>query len=176
MGGRMGQILRSWWLRLGSMLLCALLVAWGATAQEPDQETQARLGVDLYWQFCATCHVALPPAVLPVQTWQRLLVDPNHYGQQIQTPSGPVLQLIWNVMREGSRPLNQNERIPFRLAESRFFRALHPQVEFRDPVRVTGCIDCHPRAGVGDFVSLQPEWLSYSGRPVALQLPEKPIE
>jgi len=156
----MRKLLRSWGIRFWGLATCAFLVAWGATAQTPDPEAQAQLGVDFYWQACATCHVALPPAVLPTQTWQRLLRDPNHYGQMIQPPTGPILQLIWTVMREGSRPLSEKETIPFRLSESRFFRALHPQVEFRDPIRVTSCIDCHPKANIGDFVSLTPEWFS----------------
>ena len=34
-----------------------------------------QLGQELYLDNCATCHIAVPPAVLPVQTWQRLLED-----------------------------------------------------------------------------------------------------
>jgi len=144
------------------MLLVASLVAWGATAQEstPDPAVQRQTAVNLYWQSCGTCHTALPPEVLPLQTWQTLLRDPNHYGQMITPPSGPILQLIWSAVRESSLPINDSEKIPYRLADSRFFRALHPEVTFRDPVRVTSCIDCHPQADIGNFINLTPEWLA----------------
>ncbi|MEN9225360.1 MAG: hypothetical protein Q6L60_11920 [Thermostichus sp. HHBFW_bins_43] len=122
--------------------------------------SQSQLEQAQYVRSCGGCHVALPAQVLPTETWRRLLQDPNHYGQQIQPLTGVPLQLAWGYLRPNSRPLMQREQVPYRLADSRYFRALHLQVEFPSPVRVSSCVDCHPRVNQGDFASLSPDWQS----------------
>lgn len=42
-----------------------------------------QLGQELYLENCATCHIALPPSVLPVETWRQLLQDSQHYSTQL---------------------------------------------------------------------------------------------
>ena len=44
-----------------------------------------QLGLSLYLENCATCHVALPPQVLPTESWQIILRDSQHYGVQLPT-------------------------------------------------------------------------------------------
>lgn len=129
-------------------------------AQAQQGLSQAQLEQAQYVRSCGSCHVALPAQVLPTETWRRLLQDPNHYGQQIQPLTGVPLQLAWGYLRVHSRPLMQREQVPYRLADSRYFRALHLQVEFPSPVRVSSCVDCHPRVDFGDFASLSPDWQS----------------
>ncbi len=34
-----------------------------------------QLGQELYLENCASCHIGIPPAVLPTQTWQRVKVE-----------------------------------------------------------------------------------------------------
>ncbi len=153
----LGKRQRRFWL----FGLIVLLVGWmGSLTQAQQGLTQAQLEQAQYVRNCGTCHVALPAQVLPTETWRRLLQDPNHYGQQIQPLTGVALQLAWGYLRPNSRPLRQGEPVPYRLAESRYFRALHPQVDFPNPVRVSGCVDCHPKVDAGDFASLSPEWQS----------------
>ena len=149
------------------MLVVALAWGWaaGLSAQETsetgqvDWQTQHGLGAQVYVESCGGCHTALPPSVMPSDTWRSLLVDPNHYGVQLENlPSGPLLQAAWRFMSDFSRERQQFEPIPYRLSESRYFRALHPDVTFEGTIRATGCVDCHPRANLGDFVSLAAEW------------------
>lgn len=116
------------------------------------------LGQSLYLENCSTCHVGLPPAVMPTETWQRILIDPNHYGADITPIPEPGIYIAWNYVSLYSRPLNENESIPFRLRSSRYFKALHPKVEFSDRVTVRSCIACHPGAEQFDYRSLAPEW------------------
>lgn len=121
----------------------------------PDDLT---LGQSLYLENCSTCHVGLPPAVMPTETWRRILTDPNHYGAEITPIPEPGIYIAWNYVSLYSRPLNENESIPFRLRSSRYFKALHPNVDFSDRVTVRSCIACHPGAEQFDYRSLTPEW------------------
>jgi mono/diheme cytochrome c family protein len=117
-----------------------------------------RLGQQYYLESCATCHVGLPPAVMPSQTWASILPDSQHYGAQITPITEPLLQIVWNYVSTYSRPVKQDERVPYRLQQSRFFKAIHPKVEFTEPITVNSCIACHPAAAQFDYRSLSAEW------------------
>lgn len=118
-----------------------------------------QLGAELYLQNCATCHIGLPPEVLPSETWRQLLLEPAmHYGETLPRIQKLQKQLIWQYLRAFSRPLKQGETIPFRMERSRFFNALHPDVRFSQSVRPNTCAVCHPGASNYDFRSLTPEW------------------
>ncbi len=117
-----------------------------------------RLGQELYLESCKSCHLAIPPAVLPTQTWQALLQDPQHYGATIDLPKGPERKILWNYLRNTSRPIaNKEERIPYRVADSRYFKALHPKVKFETKAKLTTCISCHPSANDFNFRKLSAE-------------------
>lgn len=118
-----------------------------------------QLGHSLYLESCATCHIAIPPAVLPNQTWRLILEEPSHYGVRISPPTNPGRLLIWAYLQHFSRALRPEEPTPFRLENSRYFKILHPRVEFAEPVRLQGCATCHPRANVFDFRSLTSDWV-----------------
>ncbi len=109
------------------------------------------LARDLYRENCGTCHIALPPATLPMQTWRDLLTSEQHYGKVIEPPPRATAGIIWSYIRDYSRPLREGEPIPFRLDKSRFFRSLHPDVPFPEPVRVNQCATCHTRAEFFNF-------------------------
>lgn len=116
-------------------------------------------GQKLYLENCATCHIGIPPAVMPSQTWQQLVQDSEHYGATIQPLRSPEIQILWQYLREYSRPLAAGEPIPYRIRQSRLFNVLHPRVELTpDKVTLNGCISCHPGAGAYDFRRLTAEW------------------
>lgn len=147
--------------------------ALGATVQ-PDILAQAtpavpgtvdsvpapyQLGQELYLENCASCHVALPPEVMPTETWRRLLLEPEqHYGQKLEPMTGPSLQIIWGYLQTFSRPQTTKEQTPYRVSESRFFKALHPKVKFPQPVKLGSCVSCHPGAAQYNYRSITPEW------------------
>ncbi|MEM9568035.1 MAG: hypothetical protein AAF974_06970 [Cyanobacteria bacterium P01_E01_bin.34] len=157
---------RSRWLAMLLALALAVAVAlglgWELQAEEetniPEWAVGYQLGAQVYVESCGSCHTALPPEVMPQETWRVLLQSEEHYGVNIDVPQGPFLQAAWGFMQDFSRARNQFEEVPYRLDDSRYFRALHPQVEFAETIRPTGCIDCHPRANVGNFVNLSDEW------------------
>ncbi|MBK4731120.1 diheme cytochrome C [Oxynema sp. CENA135] len=161
--------------RRSPALLLLLLLFWSliisvglARAIEPPQrpgaidpvppQSQLALGRDLYLEACADCHLAVPPGVLPTQTWKTLLEDSNHYGQQITPLVDPTRLLVWKYLNLYSRPLSADEPVPYRLAESQPFRAIHPRVEFASPVTLNSCATCHPGAKTYNFGTLTPEW------------------
>lgn len=106
-----------------------------------------RLGHQLYQDTCATCHLAVPPATLPSTSWATLLQDPSHYGVQLTPPSGPRRTALWSYLQTYSRPQSpREERTPYRLAQSQYFQALHPQVTLPQPLTLQSCVQCHPGA------------------------------
>jgi Dihaem cytochrome c len=117
-----------------------------------------QLGQATYLENCASCHVGLPPAVMPSQTWRSLVQEAQHYGTVIPTIQEPLRQVAWNYLSTYSRPVNKDEEVPFRLAKSRYFKALHPKVTFEQPVTLNSCATCHPASAQFDFRSLSPEW------------------
>lgn len=159
-------LLLLWSIILGSGLAQAVTPLGGAAEIPPENPTgtvdvvteRYRLGQQFYLEHCSTCHIGLPPAVMPTQTWADLLQDSQHYGAQIQPLLEPTLQIVWNYISTYSRPVLANERVPYRLQQSRYFKALHPRVNFAEPVTVTTCASCHPGATQFDFRSLTPEW------------------
>jgi len=118
-----------------------------------------QLGKELYLENCATCHIALPPEVLPSESWRRLLLEPEeHYGKQLEPIIGPSRLILWEYLQAFSRPLIGKEKIPFGVSESRFFKALHPRVKLPQPVKAATCVSCHPGATQFNFRSLTAEW------------------
>ncbi|MEB3212646.1 MAG: diheme cytochrome C [Leptolyngbyaceae bacterium] len=115
-------------------------------------------GQQLYLETCATCHVGIPPAVMPTQTWVDLLDDTQHYGVQIPPLVDPGRLIIWQYLEQFSRTLRQEERTPYRIRNSRYFRVLHPRVEFNEPIRLAGCVSCHPGAPDFNYRQLTAEW------------------
>jgi hypothetical protein len=139
-------------------LIMVMLLGHGlAQAMDPPTGSvdpiapEFQAGHALYVQHCGTCHIALPPALLPRQTWETLITDTAHYGLTLDPLPRFDSQLIWNYLKVYSRP-NPDSRIPpFRLRESPYFLALHPQVEFPQPVTLESCISCHPTARAFNF-------------------------
>lgn len=130
----------------------------GAGVVDPAGE-RYQLGQELYLENCATCHLALPPQVLPTETWQRLLQDSAHYGQTLKLLVDPQRMLVWNYLRTFSRLLpEKNEEIPYRVTSSRYFKALHPRVKLPQPTAISTCVSCHPGANEYNFRKLGPEW------------------
>ncbi|MFN6579522.1 MAG: cytochrome C [Aulosira sp. ZfuVER01] len=154
-------IILVWSLAMGWLLALASNVQ-GAT---PNSEigtvdvvpAQYKLGQELYLENCATCHVALPPAVLPTQTWKNLLEDSQHYGVQLQPLVDPPRILVWKYLQTFSRSQRKDEETAYRVNNSRYFKALHPKVKLPRPVQISSCVSCHPSAGEYNFRRLSPE-------------------
>lgn len=117
-----------------------------------------QLGQQLYLENCATCHIGVPPQVLPTETWRRLLQDPQHYGQTIKLLVDPPRLLVWNYLQTFSRAQAKDEELAYRVASSRYFKALHPKVKMSQPASISSCVTCHPGASQYNFRNLTAEW------------------
>ncbi len=156
------------------ILLWSLVMGWGlalATAAQATAQTTSdaigtvdpvpsryQLGQELYLENCARCHIALPPAVLPTQTWQQVLQDSQHYGVALPPIVDPPRLLVWNYLQNFSRSGAKEEETPYRVDDSRYFKALHPKVKLPRPVNITSCISCHPSAAQYNFRRFTPDW------------------
>ncbi len=173
------------WRKRSPLLLLLLLLGWcmclgwgmaiavGSTVK-PDIIAQAtpeeigtvdpvasryQLGKELYLENCASCHVPLPPEVLPSETWRRLLREPQqHYGTQLKPIIGPSLVIMWDYIRAYSRPEKEKQPLPYRISESYYFKALHPRVKIPQPVKPASCVTCHPGAPEYNYRRLTSEW------------------
>ena len=95
---------------------------------------------------------------MPTETWRKILEKPqNHYGISLNLISLTQV-LIWNYLKNYSRPLSPGERPADIVDESRYFRALHPNVDLPKVVTLKTCISCHPSANTFDFRTLSKEW------------------
>jgi Dihaem cytochrome c len=115
-------------------------------------------GQKIYLDNCATCHLGLPPAIMPTETWRQLIQDPQHYGATIQPLVAPELQVAWQYLRDFSRPHEAGEEIPYRVYQSKFFKALHPRVKLTQRVTLNSCNSCHIGADKYNFRTLSAEW------------------
>lgn len=156
------------------ILLWSLAMGWGlalATNAQPTAQTASdtigsvdpvppryQLGQELYLENCASCHIALPPAVLPTQTWKEILQDSQHYGVQLPPLIDPPRLLVWNYLKTFSRSKEKEEETPYHVNDSRYFKALHPKVKLPGSVQITSCVSCHPSAAQYNFRRLTPEW------------------
>jgi Dihaem cytochrome c len=151
-----------WSLTMGFLLA----LATNAIAATPSAEigtvdivpAQYQLGQELYLENCSSCHLAIPPSVLPTQTWKNLLEDTQHYGIQIKPLVDPPRLLVWRYLSTFSRVQLKDEETPYRVNDSRYFKALHPKVKLPKPVQVSSCVTCHPSASDFDFRRLSLEW------------------
>jgi len=153
------------------VLVWSLTLGWGlAQASAPSSAAvttvasldvipeRFQLGEQLYLRECSSCHIAPSPAVLPTQSWAQILVQPQHYGVQITPLQNPALNLMWNYVQFTSRSGLPNEAVPQRIQDSRFFGALHPEVNVPRPISLADCASCHPQAWNYNYRELSPEW------------------
>lgn len=148
-------IILAWSLAMGWLLALATSVQSATPPAEIGTvdvvPAQHKLGQELYIENCSGCHIALPPAVLPSQTWKNLIEDSQHYGATIKPLVDPARILVWRYLSTFSRSKLQDEATPYRVNNSRYFNALHPQVDLLRPVQISSCVSCHPSAKEYNF-------------------------
>jgi hypothetical protein len=130
-----------------------------ALAQPKPTGNNIQLGQEIYLNNCSSCHIPIAAEVLPTETWKALLSNPDkHYGQSLPKMFGLNQYLMWQYLSNYSRPLLKDEPMPMYIASSRYFRALHPQVELPKPANSQTCASCHPNLSKLDYRTLSPQW------------------
>ena len=136
------------------------LHSWEGNLKSVDSVPRKfKLGKSLYLENCSSCHIPIPPEVLPTETWREILKKPHqHYGKKLPELISVTKLLIWDYLRTFSRPLAPQEVIPIYVQQSRYFKALHPRVKLPKYVTHQSCVTCHPAAAQFDYRRLTPEW------------------
>lgn len=142
------------------LLLAALSLPWIAYADDDDGERFTSVPLlAKYKQECSACHVAYPPALLPAQSWRRLMSGlPRHFGTDASLDTASLKQISdWLAKHaapsaEGARAAPPDERI----SRSAWFIRQHDEVPSRTwrlPAvkSAANCAACHTRAEQGDF-------------------------
>ncbi len=123
-------------------------------AQNPNNNLE--LSKQLYIENCSSCHVPIPAEVLPTTSWEQILNNPqNHYGQTVPQMNRITTRLLWNYLRVNSRLLLAGENTPQYVTNSRYFKALHPQVDLPKPASNQTCLSCHPGAKQLDYLNIR---------------------
>lgn len=117
-------------------------------------EARYEAGYITYIEQCASCHIALPPAVLPAETWQVLITEPAHYGASVLVLSGFEQRLMLSYLQTYSRRTMPRDPVPFRVKDSIYFHALHPGVVLPQPLDLRSCAGCHVGANEQDFSAI----------------------
>jgi mono/diheme cytochrome c family protein len=118
-----------------------------ALAQSQQTSSNIELAREMYLKNCSSCHIPIAAEVLPTETWKALLSNPEqHYGESLPKMVGLTQYLIWQYLSNNSRSLLKDEPLPMYVANSRYFKALHPQVELPKPANIQTCASCHPNA------------------------------
>ncbi len=121
--------------------------------------TRYEPGFQAYLETCASCHIAIPPEVLPVESWQEILRKPdNHFGTSIPNFNRFTQLLIWDYVSTFSRPSPPDSPRILYVEKSRYFKALHPRVTMPSEMSAKTCVVCHPNVANANFRTLTPEW------------------
>jgi cytochrome b len=123
------------------------------------------LATDGQWQHeCGSCHLAFHPSLLPARSWQAMLEQQDHFGEDLALDAGVAASLssyarahsaehaetaaAWKI---ASR--TPAESAPLRITETPYWKVRHADVTDADWQRVKKieCAGCHLDAELGTF-------------------------
>ena len=115
-----------------------------------------------YRQECAACHVAYPPALLPVASWRRLLSDlPHHFGTDASLDPATLQELnAWLGANAADQRRTRRGQVAVppddRITRSPWFVREHDDVApatWKLPAvkSPSNCVACHRQAEQGVF-------------------------
>ncbi len=146
------------------ILLTLIAIFWLLTTQvslaNPDYYAQAgsnqqNISQDIYLRNCSSCHIPLPAQILPTESWQKILnSSQNHYGVALPTSVKVSANFIWIYLKNNSRPSVVGETLPKYVSNSRYLKALHPNVQLPKPANHNSCQSCHPLAQQLDYFNV----------------------
>lgn len=122
---------------------------------------QPNISQDIYLRNCSSCHIPLPAQILPTESWQRILNNSqNHYGVALPTSVKVSAKFIWIYLKSYSRPSVIGETVPTYISNSRYLKALHPNVQLPKPSNHNSCQSCHPFAQKLDYFTVSESSIS----------------
>lgn len=140
-----------------AILLAASLGGTLANAAGPKDLLPPTIS-EKYRTECASCHLAYPPALLPVASWRRLLSHlDNHYGVDASLEPAEVLEISkWLEPLAGTYKKVREEPAEDRITKAAWFvrehRKIDAEVWLRPSVKsAANCAACHTTADDGNY-------------------------
>ena len=156
-------------LVLGAIAAAAGYLAWHvpqdvAARRAIEEKARPVLAKQPWTRECGSCHLAYPPSLLPLRSWERTLQEQEkHFGEDLSLSQASAATLLkaaavpppswaaWKLAQ--SVPAAE---APLRISEIGFWREVHhalPDAQFKPP-RANGrhdCEACHRDAASGIF-------------------------
>ena len=111
-----------------------------------------------YVQECGACHTPYPPALLPKESWQRLMANlGTHYGTDASLDAAAQKSIgDWLVVHAGSGKRARSAPPEDRITRSDWFVREHrevPKAAWSRPAvkSASNCGACHQGAAEGDY-------------------------
>lgn len=155
---------------IGSVLLGTVLVfgLYGIVINASEGEDELFETDALYIDECGACHLAYPPGLLPVQSWQGIMSGlEDHFGESAETDEETATHIanyLERVALQKGKPSPMSQMLrnmpddpPLRITEFPAFITAHAeipiqlQVEKLDEGFLSPCADCHRQAASGRF-------------------------
>lgn len=135
-----------------------------AALQGAEDKAKAALASRPWGKECGSCHLAYPPALLPMRSWERTMREQEkHFGEDLSLSEASVARLLQAASAApsswGAWKLNRSAPAgdaPLRITELPFWRHAHEgiaEARFKPP-GATGrhdCEACHRDAASGIF-------------------------
>lgn len=147
--------------KLATALGLSGALIFGAGIMPANADDDYRLRIDklpAYQQECSSCHLAYSPALLPAQSWARVMNNlENHYGTDASLDEATVIEISnWLQVNAAGHKAARQQPPEDRITKSRWF--IHEHDDIRDQVwlrpsikSAANCAACHTRAEQGDF-------------------------
>ena len=179
----------------GALMMTAILTfgAYGVLVhalEGPPQYAQD----EVYMEECGACHLAYPPDLLPVESWQKVMAGlDDHFGDNAELDEETAGHIAGYLEANGlsrSRPSKMSRLLrglpadpPLRITELPAFVNLHYMIPRELEVDelaegfLSPCADCHKEAlqGIYDAERLHPGYGPgvWDGKPAAGQEPQQ---
>lgn len=128
------------------------------TAIAGSQDLKPSRALPLYPQECASCHMAYPPSLLSVDSWQRIMMGlSQHYGVDASLDTAQIDKISqWLKSEAGVYKKVQTSPPEDRISKSNWFirehRRVAPEVWQLPSVKSSAhCMACHTQADQGRF-------------------------
>jgi cytochrome c553 len=146
-----------YWTRLVISGLLSAGVAGSALA-EGDKFALRTEPLPKYVQECGSCHIAFPPALLPAESWRRLMGGlQKHYGTDASLDAAIQRELAnWLAANAATGKFARGIPAPDRITRATWFSREHSEVaavtwKSAAVKSATNCGACHEKATEGDF-------------------------
>ena len=140
------------------VLLTALGLGASTAVAGGSKDFQPLVMSEKYRSECASCHLAYPPALLPLATWRRLLGSlDKHYGVDASLEPAEVLEISkWLEPLAGTYKKVREEPQEDRITKAAWFVREHRKIEaevwLRSSIKsAANCAACHTTAEQGNY-------------------------